>query len=246
MRITEPRTYASPVCILGMHRSGTSYLAGSLEQSGLDLGTVSEWNEHNRRGNRENAAVVSLNDSVLQSNGGSWDEPPSHVSWSVGQLQEARQILDRNLGTKGWGFKDPRTLLTLAGWLEVAGDLRFVGVFRHPLAVASSLQTRAKYGGLRMATTACLELWLTYNQRLLACYDEESFPVVCFDWPEDRLEQELDRVAEGLGLHQSRATDRFLSPDLRSRPAERAGRLPDPVSRTYQQLLQIADLQADS
>ena len=31
------------ICILGMHRSGTSSLAGCLQEAGLELGDVVEW-----------------------------------------------------------------------------------------------------------------------------------------------------------------------------------------------------------
>ena len=58
-------TYAAPssvaaearpdrvVCVLGMHRSGTSCLAGSLEQQGLFLGETNTRGPFNLRGNRE-------------------------------------------------------------------------------------------------------------------------------------------------------------------------------------------------
>ena len=43
-----------PIVILGMHRSGTSCLAGCLEELGLHLGTVITSAPHNKKGNREN------------------------------------------------------------------------------------------------------------------------------------------------------------------------------------------------
>ena len=54
------------VAVLGMHRSGTSALAGSLEQHGLFLGRVSTSNPHNPKGNRESAEVRRLNEDVLR------------------------------------------------------------------------------------------------------------------------------------------------------------------------------------
>jgi len=41
-----------------------------------------------------------------------------------------------------WGFKDPRTLLTLDGWLEALPEVSLAATFRHPLSVAGSLQER--------------------------------------------------------------------------------------------------------
>ena len=38
------------IAVLGMHRSGTSYLAGSLQEAGLILGDCHTWNKHNEKG----------------------------------------------------------------------------------------------------------------------------------------------------------------------------------------------------
>jgi tetratricopeptide (TPR) repeat protein len=73
-------------------------------------------------------------------------------------------------------FKDPRTLLTLAFWQEVVPELKKIGTFRHPLRVAASLYFREK-----MPIRHGLELWITYNERLLREHDREEFPILCFD-----------------------------------------------------------------
>ena len=41
-----------------------------------------------------------------------------------------------------WGFKDPRTCLTAAYWLDLEPELRFIICVRHPLEVALSLKRR--------------------------------------------------------------------------------------------------------
>ena len=64
------------ILILGMHRSGTSCLAGSLQKRGVFLGQVHEVNPHNRKGNRENQRLVDLNTKILQYNHADWDRPP--------------------------------------------------------------------------------------------------------------------------------------------------------------------------
>ena len=64
------------VIILGMHRSGTSCLAGSLQESGIYLPDASAENKYNRKGNRENHLIMQLNDDILAFNDASWDAPP--------------------------------------------------------------------------------------------------------------------------------------------------------------------------
>ena len=56
------------IAILGMHRSGTSCLTGSLQEAGLELGEHHTWNPYNRKGNRENQDFVDLHDAILAAN----------------------------------------------------------------------------------------------------------------------------------------------------------------------------------
>jgi len=127
------------VCVLGMHRSGTSCLVGSLQKAGLHLGRHHTWNRYNRRGNRENQDIVDLNDAVLIHSGGAWNAPPRAIRYTEEHLARARLIADGFPADFRWGFKDPRALLTLPLWREaLGGRLLRVGIFRHPMAVAAS------------------------------------------------------------------------------------------------------------
>ena len=70
------------VCILGMHRSGTSCLAGSLEEAGLYLGDVITNTPHNLKGTRENRRIFTLHDGILGRCGGTWQHPPERIDWT--------------------------------------------------------------------------------------------------------------------------------------------------------------------
>src|SRR5687767_1907436 len=122
-----------------MHRSGTSCLAGSLEEAGLYLGDVITSAPANAKGNRENKRIMNLHDAVLHHSGGSWDKLPQRLSWSEQHREERDQIVRGYAAAPRWGFKDPRTLVLLDFWREVLGELEFVGTFRHPWLVAESL-----------------------------------------------------------------------------------------------------------
>ena len=221
------------IAVLGMHRSGTSALAGSLQQRGLFLGRHSTRNTYNVRGNRENPAVVVLNEDVLAHSGGSWHAPPRAVQWRADHVERARAILGEYAEHPLWGFKDPRTLLTLDGWLGLVPDLEFAGVFRHPARVARSLAGRPK---LRVEDP--VEVWRVYNTRLLDLHRRSPFPIVCFDDDSAVLTHNLNRVAQMLGLEPA-AEERFFSDDLRRMEEEPAG-LPDGVSALYEELRALA------
>ena len=221
------------VAVLGMHRSGTSALVGSLQQRGLFLGAHNTQNRHNLRGNRENRRVQQLHEAVLGDNGGSWRQPPAAVEWSAERLDEARAILAEYAGRPLWGFKDPRTLLTFDGWERLVPDIELVGIFRHPASVARSLGSRPN-----LPVADPLGLWQTYNERLLALHRRRPFPVVSFDDEPGVLERNFTRLAGGLGLDAS-AGESFFTADLRSGDVQ-PDALPAPVAALYEELRAIA------
>lgn len=245
------------VLILGMHRSGTSCLAGSLQEAGLHLGPVNTAAPHNAKGNRESRAIMSLQDDLLQANGGSWDDPPARVIWRAEHRTRRDAIIATYPADAVWGFKDPRTLLTLPGWLEALPAAQFVGTYRHPLAVAASLKARNGIG-----LEKSLSLWMAYNHLLLDYHARFAFPLVCFDWPAQRYQQRLLTVIPALNLTVPSAGLSFFEAPLRKNEApeaknsigrlwsglrERLGKQSDPsvvlpaqVEKLYERLREIS------
>ncbi|MFM7136546.1 MAG: sulfotransferase family protein, partial [Planctomycetota bacterium] len=173
-----PRDGQRVVAILGMHRSGTSLLAGTLQQCGLELGDVNTQAPANEKGNRESWLLMALHEDLLRKAGGFWHTPPVRpVIWT--RLHEAmrRLFIDEFAGIPLWGFKDPRLLHLLDGWLEVLPELETVGIFRHPLEVAESLRKRTPS---LFPGDAAERLWLDHNRRLLAWHDRTGCPLLEF------------------------------------------------------------------
>lgn len=217
---------STPILILGMHRSGTSCLTGSLQQCGLYLGQVYESRPYNRKGNRENQQVMDLNNAVLAASGGSWDRPPEALRWSrqeAGLRDGILAGLAAGAGDMPWGFKDPRTLLTLPFWLEgLPRGARHAATIRHPARVAHSLRARDP----SMAMDDALALWSDYNTRLLALHAASPFPIVSFDSSPAEYRATIDRLAGRLGLARDAAAgDVFFEEELRTQDAERDGAL---------------------
>lgn len=198
------------VMVVGMHRSGTSVLAGSLQQAGLDLGRCSTWNKYNQKGNRENLAIVAFHDRLLARQGCAWHRPPeSVVPWTSADRRAAGRIIASFRRSARWGFKDPRATFFHEGWQELLPDLDFVGIFRHPSAVAESLRAREE-----MPEADAFRIWTAYNRRLLALHRERPFPLLCFDDDEESLHRQIDRAAVALGLRRL-ANDRFFTGELK-------------------------------
>lgn len=243
-----------PIIIVGMHRSGTSCLAGSLQQAGLRLGDVHTANPYNRKGNREHPALMALHDKVLADNGASWHEPPRGVvQWQSDHLEQRDAIIGDIAAEGPWGFKDPRTLLVLDEWLARFPGAQLVGTLRHPLAVAESLQRRSP---ALMSLEGYLALWTDYNRRLLQLWQTHRFTVLDFDKPDEAYQADLNRLLRQLGLAESRwarlrrlglkgllsgsSEQAFFDPALRSQRREGEEGLPADTLALYRELKAIA------
>lgn len=230
------------ICVLGMHRSGTSCLTGIMQQLGVELGDVFTENPFNKKGNRESANIQALNNDVLEFNGGAWDKPVDVTRWGEDHCQRRDEIIEdiSSRAKQYWGFKDPRTLLTLPFWLDsdaMASPL-YIGTFRHPQRVALSLHQRGK-----MPLEKGWNLWLTYNSLLVKLLRESEFPILDFDLVEaDYLEDVLHKLAN-MGLDSNAIGTDFFDPSLRNQTMVDVQdiQLPDDVNSLYVTLRKYSD-----
>ena len=201
------------VSIIGMHRSGTSCLAGSLQQKGLFLGKVHEKNDFNLKGNRENQSIAELNESILENSGGSWFEPPKKLIWSRKHEKIRNNIIaEFELAKVPFGgFKEPRSLITMPFWQKAITEINFIGTFRHPYLVSKSLEHRNS-----MPRDYAVKLWKKYNQKMIEIYEEKAFQLISFDLdPSEYLEQ-INSAASTLGLPDATSKNIFLDKSLRN------------------------------
>ena len=216
-----------------MHRSGTSCLTGSLQQAGLNLGKYHSWNRYNQKGNRENQDFVDFHEELLAANGASWDHPPSRLRFSEGDVRRARALVQRYRGDQLWGFKDPRTLLALELWRKAIDRMQCVGIFRHPVAVAESVSRRS---GGRIRLESAMRLWLHYNHILYRAWKQEHFPILCFDWDQQRFGEQLQLVLDMLALRRPEDVEPFYSRELMHFQGQRWEGVPWRLKRLYQKL----------
>jgi hypothetical protein len=168
------------VIVVGMHRSGTSTVAGLLHDNGVVMGEEEVFlprpGPENPRGFFENYRFRRTNDRIAERCGyaiDSWrPEIPPCRPGGLARLRMKRLLREYQRRYPLWGFKDPRTCLTLDGWLRAlegipgAPAARIVFAVRDPEAVARSMVTR---NGVEHA--AALRLWRVYNERVLATLD---------------------------------------------------------------------------
>lgn len=145
------------ILVLGMHRSGTSALAGVLTHLGATQpNTLMEPHASNPKGFFESVRVRDFNDALLAAAGSNWkDWRPIPQDWfssaEAQALQEAAcAVLDDEYGTsKLFALKDPRICRLLPFWrtvLEKRGTtLLPLLTHRNPKEVAGSLADRYNF-----------------------------------------------------------------------------------------------------
>jgi hypothetical protein len=183
---------ATGVVIFGMHRSGTSAVAGFLAKSGFFAGEEADLlaaAEDNPKGFFERTDVNELNDSLLAEAGGAWDEPPGRdrvaengLSW-LPRVDDLLGELVSQAAGRPLVLKDPRISLLLPAWLPVLDERRFVFVMidRSPMDVALSMRKRDG-----RPLYVALALWQLYTQDLLEGLNGRRVLVVRYeDFVED-------------------------------------------------------------
>jgi hypothetical protein len=191
------------ICIAGAHRSGTSMVTRLLNGCGLDLGpkdALMPPQADNPDGFWEHLGFVALNDELLEALGGAWDLPPkSNENLSEERLDplrmKARLLIESFHSAQIWGWKDPRSSLTLPFWEDLLPGLKTLVIVRNPLEVAYSMRKR---NGTSYAFG--LRLWEIYNRRLIDAADKHDRLVTHYDLFFENAEKELHRVANFVGL----------------------------------------------
>jgi hypothetical protein len=190
-----------------MHRSGTSMIAGLLNQTGVYLGSDGEFlppATDNPAGFWEHGGFYSLNERLLLYLGAGWDFPDLPDGWASRQdlspFREAAGHLIERMRTSAeskvaWGWKDPRNSITIQFWKTLLPELRVVVCVRNPLAVAGSLQRR---NGISFA--ASCQLWLRHYQNLLRNVSPQDRVVTLYERYFTDAHAELTRVLGELGL----------------------------------------------
>ncbi len=151
---SSPRT---ALIVLGMHRSGTSALAGVLSKMGADLPhDLMAPNETNPKGFFESQQMMNVNDSLLDSAGLIWSSfNPVSEDWFASPkaeeyMERAIEAIEAEYGrSRFFIMKDPRMCRLLPFWheaLEATGCAPLhVCPHRHPRDVAASLTRWANY-----------------------------------------------------------------------------------------------------
>lgn len=222
------------IIVLGMHRTGTSSVAGTLVKIGGNapqhLMPNSAFNE---RGYFESHVIAQFNDEILASAGTCWDDwrefnPDWYNSTVAANFRlRARNVFEEEFGTALLPVvKDPRICRFFPFWRQVFEDMgktvHVVMPLRSPWDTAKSLNQRNK-----MHMAHVILLWLRHV--LDAEIETRGLPRSIFNW-QDFLGDwrgTCDNISSETGLSWPRLSDRsiaevehFLSRDLQHHVSE--------------------------
>lgn len=260
--LVAPAAMARSACmVVGMHRSGTSALARTLNLLGAELPRqlMPAAEDNNRLGFWEPLQAYAINEAMLADVGSSWDHwdgvSPEQMRAlaASAHFPKILSLLDEEYSAdKTPVIKDPRNSLLLPLWVEALraqGRTPYMFIcLRHPQEVALSL---AKRDGL------CIQhgllLWLRYS--LDAERYTRALPrtFVRYDGLLQDWRAELVKAAADLGAPVSTVdeaiaaqVDAFLQPGERHqrvdlRTADTQPQLLEWVEAAYQALATLAD-----
>jgi hypothetical protein len=132
------------VVVLGAARSGTSVTAGILEALGVDMGSIGASKKWNPKGSFEDKDFQRLNKAIFRMVEPSKDywEPPSWRQVMDQRAAAAPKIRElvaaKSRRERVWGWKNPRSILTLELYLPCLTNPHLVLVSRDRLATAKS------------------------------------------------------------------------------------------------------------
>ncbi len=199
------------VVVLGTPRSGTSMVAGVLHRLGVNMGhEMIPTDEHNPTGYYEDAEFVRINKLILKTAGGSWRNPPSHeaiMAVSQCDAQMAALVDKRDHGL--WGWKDPRTCLTLCHWLPLLNAPEFVVVWRHWPPIIKSLCKRSD-----MQPKEAEGLCVLYEDRLNIALADEQEIVAMYEWAIREPGPFVANLADAFGIDTTPEAIAFIDPSL--------------------------------
>ena len=198
-------TESTIVCILGMHRSGTSVLSRLLNILGVYLGkedSLAQPMACNPKGFWEHTVLQEINEKILAKAGGSWHTPPNLPSgWEYGPSLEnlvtcAKNVIHDDFAkARIWGFKDPRTCLTLPFWQRLLPSIRYIVCVRHPMEVAWSLNRRDGF-----SIEKGIYLWLAYLKAILQHTAGEDRLIVLYEELIGNWQLQIQRLSKFLGI----------------------------------------------
>lgn len=195
------------IVVLGIHRGGTSAVAGVLHHLGVHMGDdLLPPSEHNPRGYFEDREFVDLHDLII----GDWKDPQPNF----GPYRETYTTLirEREQQHELWGIKDPRMCFVFPYFAEIARDAHAVSVTRDRRLCSESLFARGGHS-LEEAIRISSRYWRA-KYRAVARFPGPYLHVKYEDLLFTNTEYVVGEIAHFAGLELTQEAVDFIDPTL--------------------------------
>lgn len=249
------------ICILGMHRSGTSAVSRSINLLGAFLGEDTDFVtplSDNPKGYWERSDIVNFHGRLMDHMKHSWDTAlPLSDKWQKSEKVKPFRselvgfIKDKFTDHELWAFKDPRLSLVLPLWKDALDELGIhfstVFVIRNPFDVAKSLKKRDGF-----SYDKSFGIWFNYNITAWQNLSEHAYVLIHYDRLIQDWESELRRCCDTLCIDWPkddsllrREMNLFIRADMRHSISTindlRTSNVPGPVIELYELLVNVME-----
>lgn len=202
------------IAVLGLHRGGTSAVAGALHHLGVFMGDdLLPPSKTNPKGYFESRAFVEAHTAMM---GGGWKNPDILGFNDTITKERYRKMVEGMMEHEVWAIKDPRLCYVLPALIQVLPedyDLRIVAVHRDLLAVTSSLFDRGGHTWVEAQ-----QITIRYMRVMLKTLNDCGKPYNMVHFPSFVQCPDGGAIARSLGIpassEQIKAADDFLDPNL--------------------------------
>lgn len=196
------------IVVLGMHRSGTSMTAGILQNLGVYMGShifkPDEWNE---KGYFENKYITEINEEILIKAGGSWIDPPSRESILSLDVSDNIQKIVNKEKRDLWGWKDPRTCLTIELFLPFIENIYYIVVRRNRLSVIESLYQRSGKTDEKGRLSIVYDTYMNRLYSFIHTIDENNILNLQYESILSDSKLHVDRIADFIKVERKDMSD---------------------------------------
>lgn len=221
------------VVIAGMHRSGTSALAGMLHENGIVMGEPKDFlpkpRPENPKGFYENVRFRRVNDWLLKL----WNYSVKSFNPVIPVITDSRdqRITFRmeklinifSMQYPVWGWKDPRTCLTMKVWFDVLykmglkNQIKIINIIRPENDIASSMIARGNEGEAKKFR----RLARTYQKHFIYNARNHDFLQVNFADLIYKTKKTAVEIGDYLGFENLNTS--FIDPAIADRNSEKLG-----------------------
>lgn len=197
------------ILVLGIARSGTSALSGTLSHLGIPFSqNLKEPDWQNPKGNYEHQELSQANQEILQAVNSCWsDHKPLVSDWRNNADVRKQQLLIETLlrrdfnGLPVFGLKDPRLVPLFELYAEVIENMGFeiivISTLRNESEVIESIRRSGYYRG-EFSARLCAELYQHYLQLIQKIHNIHGGLQIHYDSLISTTEQTIQQIAKTL------------------------------------------------